>query len=127
MPGKLASGKIDAGVSYKYMLLHLLIYVGASKRKRENVGARQDSADGWTREDATFGAHHNTVSLLCQIGLDRRTKDIGWGNEIFVLVGACCRKIGYIAIEVQKTHARSTTLSPLVNPALLQTTINSWI
>jgi len=84
MPGKLASGKIDAGVSYKYMLLHLLIYVGASKRKRENVGARQDSADGWTREDATFGAHHNTVSLLCQIGLDRNGRKILGGATRFL-------------------------------------------
>lgn len=63
------------------MILHLLIYAGASERKGEQGQTR---FSGWTDERGpTFGARHNTVSLLCQTGLDRRTGDIGWGNEIF--------------------------------------------
>jgi len=96
------------------------------ERKKERTGPdRIQRMNG--QERTIFGPRHNTVSFLCQTGLDRRTGDIGWGNDVFVLVGACCCEIEYIAIGARETHARSAPLSPTVGPALLQTTINSWV
>lgn len=52
------------------------------ERKKEKMGPdRIQRMDG--QERTTFGARHNTVSLLCQTGLDQRMGDIGWGNEVF--------------------------------------------
>lgn len=50
--------------------------------ERERTGP--DRIQRMDRQERTiFGARHNTVSLLCQTGLDRRTDDIGLGNVVF--------------------------------------------
>ena len=79
MPSKLASGKIHAGVSYKYMLLHLLIYVGASKRKRERWS--QTGFSGWMDKrgrDIRGPSQHSVTSLSNRI---RSTDERYWVGQ----------------------------------------------
>lgn len=73
-------GKVHGGI-HGYMIAASLDLC-RSERKKERTGPdRIQRMDG--QERTTFGARHNTVSLLCQTGLGRRMGDIGWGNEVF--------------------------------------------
>lgn len=107
------------------MILHPLDLC-RSERKKERG---QTGFGGWTDERGpTFGgpSQHSVTSLSNRI---RPTDGRYWvgQRDFFVLVGACCREIEYIAIGARETHARSAPLSPPVGPALLRTTINSWV
>lgn len=80
-------------------------------KERERTGPdRFQRIDG--PERTIFGARHNTVSLLCQTGLDRRTDNIGWGNKVF-RARSSMLPLEYIAIGTRETHAWSAPLSPL--------------
>lgn len=95
-------------------------YIGVSEKGNEAKSwAGQDLAGGRIKED-DIGLRHNTVSLLCQTGLERWTIS-GEAARFFVLAAACCR-----GIERIETYA-IRRLSPFGSPVHLRTTINSWV